>query len=175
MANTTQETQQRTAAPREVAQALFDGVIKGDLTPMDTYTHPDCVDDFVAIGRFHGRDAIKGFFEELFTAFPDFRIEVERITADDDSAVVQWEATGTFTGGPFLGIDPNGRVVSIRGVDVMEISDGQVRYNTIYYDGATFARAIGMLPREGSPAESAVRFAFNTVTRIRTKLRGGTG
>jgi len=171
MANTSQQEKQQTAAPREVAQALFDGVIKGDLTPMDTYTHPECVDDFVAIGRFNGRDAIKGFFDELFTAFPDYRIEVERITADDDGAVVQWEATGTFTGGPFLGIEPNDRVVSVRGVDVMEISDGQVRYNTIYYDGATFARAVGMLPRAGSVAERVMREGFNAVTKLRARLQ----
>jgi hypothetical protein len=44
------------------------------------------------------------------------------------------------------GIAPTRRRVEIRGVDVMEIADGLIQHNTIYYDGATFARQIGLLP-----------------------------
>ena len=76
---------------------------------------------------------------------------VGRIVAGDTAAVVQWHAAGTFTGGPFQGIAPTGRRVEIRGVDVMEIADGLIQYNTIYYDGATFARQIGLLPGLGVP------------------------
>jgi hypothetical protein len=43
--------------------------------------------------------------------------------------------SGTFAIGPFQGIAPTGRRAEIRGVDVMEIADGLIQHNTIYYDG----------------------------------------
>ncbi len=128
------------------------------------------VDDFVAVGEVIGSQAIRRFFIETFAAFPDFDMTVERIVADDETAVVQWHTTGTFEGAPFQGIEPTGRRVEIRGVDVMEISAGRVKRNTIYYDGASFARQIGMLPRRGSGADRAVASAFNGLTKLRKRF-----
>jgi hypothetical protein len=95
---------------------------------------------------------------------------VDRVVADDTSAVVQWHAAGTFTGGPFQGITPTGRRADIRGVDVMEITDGLIKH-TIYYDGATFARQIGLLPGLGSRADQALLAAFNAKTTLSQRAR----
>jgi steroid delta-isomerase-like uncharacterized protein len=127
---------------------------------------PGYVDDFVAIGEIRGHEAVRAFFRELFGAFPDFTMTVDRVVADDTSAVVQWHAVGTFTGGPFQGIAPTGRWVDVRGVDVMEITDGLIQHNTVYYDGATFARQIGLLPGLGSRADQALLAAFNAKTTL---------
>ena len=112
-------------------------------------THPDVVDDFVAIGTFRGSRTVRQFFSELLGAYPDFTIEVVALLGDADRAVVQWRAIGTFTGRPFQGVHATGRHVEIRGCDVMRFEDGRLRENTIYYDGLGLARQIGMLPREG--------------------------
>lgn len=77
----------------------------------------------------------------------------------------------SFTGGPFQGIAPTGRRVEIRGVDVMEISDGLIQRNTIYYDGASFARQIGLLPGLGSRADQAMLAAFNAKTSLSQRAR----
>ena len=132
---------------------------------------PGYVDDFVAIGEIRGHDAVRAFFGELFAAFPDFTMTVDKIVADDAAAVVQWHAAGAFTGGPFQGIEPTGRRVEVRGVDVMEIADGLVQHNTIYYDGATFARQIGLLPGLGSRADQALLAAFNAKTTLTQRVR----
>ena len=39
--------------------------------------------------------------------------------------------------------------------------------NTAYFDGASFARQIGMLPPDGSGADRAMKSAFNAVTKLR--------
>ena len=132
---------------------------------------PGYVDDFVAIGGIRGHDAVRAFFRELFSSFPDFTMTVDRVVADDSTAVVQWHAVGTFTGGPFQGIAPTGRRVEIRVVDVMEIADGLIQHNTIYYDGATFARQIGLLPGLGSRADQALLAVFNTKTTLSQRVR----
>jgi steroid delta-isomerase-like uncharacterized protein len=160
----------RTQTPAEVARAIFDAVSEKRLDDAMAYVAEDAVDDFVAIGRFEGKAAIRRFFDELLAAFPTFEMIVERIVGDDSTAVVQWRASGDFTGGPFQGVEPTGKHVEIRGVEVMEIVDGSVRHNTIYYDGAAFARQVGLLPAAGTTLDRAVLSLFNAATRLRTRL-----
>ena len=163
----------RTQTPAETAKAIFDAIGHHDLDAAFALVAEDAVDDFVAIGRFEGRTAIRGFFDELLTAFPDFDMVVERIVADEASAAVQWHASGRFVGGPFQGVEPTGREVAVRGVDVMEIDGGLVRHNTIYYDGAAFARQVGMLPKAGTGMDRAVLSVFNATTKLRKRLQQG--
>jgi steroid delta-isomerase-like uncharacterized protein len=158
-----------TPTPSEVARTIFEALSKRDLDTAMKFNTDDAVDDFVAIGEFRGRLAIRRFFDELLAAFPDFDIAVDRIVGDDSAAVVQWHAAGTFSGGKFQGIEPTGKHVEIRGVDVMEFAEGRYVHNTIYYDGASFARQIGMLPRSGSVTEKATLFGFNASTRLRQR------
>jgi steroid delta-isomerase-like uncharacterized protein len=157
--------------PADVARATFDAVIAKDLDGIVAGGAPDYVDDFVPVGAFRGHDAVRGFFREMFAAFPDFEMAVDRIVADDSSAVVQWHLSGTFSGGPFLGIRPTGRRIDVRGVDVMEIADGLIQHNTIYYDGASFARQIGLLPAQGSRGDQLLISAFNVASRLRRAQR----
>lgn len=51
-------------------------------------------------------------------------------------------------------------------------SDGRVDTNTVYFDGAAFARQVGMLPAAGSAGDRAVTAAFNGLTRLRRRIRG---
>jgi len=155
--------------PAEVARAAFEAVGRRDPDGIVEFGAVDYVDDFVAVGQFRGRDAIREFFLETFAAFPDFAMIVDRIVADEGSAVVQWHLSGTFTGAPFQGIRPSGRRVELRGVDVMQIADGLIQHNTIYYDGASFARQIGLLPAQGSRADRSLRLAFNAASRLRRR------
>jgi hypothetical protein len=101
-------------------------------------------------------------------------MEVLNVFDDGDrQAVVQWRADGTFTGSPFLGIEATGRRIEIRGVDVMRFdADGKIDENTIYYDGAEFARQLGMLPPRDSAADRLTLSAFNAKTRLARRLRG---
>ena len=97
-----------TPTPAEVARAAFDAVSSKDLDGIVALGAPGYVDDIVAVGEITGHDAIRAFFRETFEAFPDFDMTVDRIVADETTAVVQWHVTGTFTGGPFQGILPPG-------------------------------------------------------------------
>jgi steroid delta-isomerase-like uncharacterized protein len=157
----------RTRTPEEVALAVVAATKAHDPDAMVALGYPDYIDDFVPIGEKRGREAIRSFFAEMFAAFPDFEFEAERIVADDRHAVLQWKASGTFTGGRFQGVEPTGRRVVNRGVDVMVVEDGLLRRITIYYDGLGVARAMGILPPRGSFVERTMLFLVN----LRSKLR----
>jgi steroid delta-isomerase-like uncharacterized protein len=157
---------------KEIAMVSVQGAITRDPDPIVEHAHPDdYVDDFVAIGEFRGRDAVRGFFAEMFTAFPAFEFTVERVVAEGDAVVVKWNADATFTGGRFQGIEPTGARVLIRGCDFFEIEDGLIRRNTIFYDGASFARQIGMLPAKDSLADRAMLRLFNAKVRLTRPFR----
>jgi steroid delta-isomerase-like uncharacterized protein len=157
----------KTSGAREVALASFEGALKRDPEQIVAAGHPeDYTDDIVAIGEFRGKDAVRDFFRELFAAMPDFHMTVEHVVADESTVVVKWRARATFTSAPFQGIQPTGKPVEIRGLDFFEIEDGLIRRNTVFYDGASFARQIGMLPREGSLTDRMMRVLFNLKTRL---------
>ncbi|MGN6663548.1 MAG: ester cyclase [Solirubrobacterales bacterium] len=157
---------------REVAMASIEGAIGRDPDRIVAPAHPEgYVDDFVAIGEFQGKEAVRAFFGELFAAMPDFEMSVERVVADEGAVAVKWRAEATFGGAPFQGIQATGRRVRLRGVDFLEIEDGLIRRNTIFYDGASFARQIGMLPPEGSLADRTMLLLFNLKTRLLRPFR----
>jgi predicted ester cyclase len=163
----------------KVATSYFDAVAARDPAAMASHWAAEGVGDLVPIGPLRGPGEVRAFFTELFTALPDADFLVQKMVVDTQGASVSWRLRGTFDGGSFQGIEPNGRTIDLRGVDVLEVGeDNKLISNTAYYDGAAFARAIGMLPAQDSGAERAMRAGFNTVTRLRSavaqRTRGGT-
>ena len=152
---------------QDTARSYFDAVGARDAATVSAHWHREGIYDSVPLGVFRGPDAVRRHYEETFSAMPDLRITVERITADDRVAAVQWRAAGTFTGAPFQGIEATGREVELRGIDCLEIEDGKVMRNTSVYDGAAVARGMGLLPPEDSGADRAMRAGINTVTKLR--------
>ena len=150
-----------------VVRETFAALDARDLDRFRALLHPEAEDRFLAVGTFSGPDAIAAFFGELFAAVPDARLEVRRVVSDGDVAVVEWTMRGTFGGGSFQGIRPTGKRVEIEGVDVVEVRDGLQYRNSIYYDGATFARQIGMLPPLGSRVDRAMLGLCNLRVRLR--------
>jgi hypothetical protein len=59
----------------------------------------------------------------------------------------------------------------MRGVDVVDVADGQIVRDTMYCDATSLARQIGMLPRSGSGTDRMVLSMFNTLTRFRQRRR----
>lgn len=155
----------------DVARSYFEAVAARDPHAMASHWSADGVDDLVPIGILRGPGEVRDFFAGLFAAIPDFEFVVERITAGESTAAVQWRATGTFDGGPFQGIESTGRRVELRGCDCLEVEEGKLVRNTAYYDGMAFARSIGMMPPLDSPAEKAMKTAFNSFTKLRGALR----
>jgi steroid delta-isomerase-like uncharacterized protein len=159
------------AQVRSLFSALFDD---RDFETVRQYWTPTSVDYFLAAGvTATGPDELEAFFRGMFAAIPDFRLEIENIVASGRQVVVQWHATGTFTGEPFLGIVATGRPVEIRGCDVIRIDDdGKLDTNTVYYDGLEFARQVGLLPQKDSAGDRALMGVFNARTRLTRPFRG---
>jgi steroid delta-isomerase-like uncharacterized protein len=163
-------------AVEEHARSYFDALARGDLDAMVEHWRDDAIiDDLVPIAVLRGRDEYRSFFAELFAAFPGLELSVARVIAGEREAAVEWRMSGEFTGSPFQGIEPTGKHVELRGLDLLEIEDGRIVSITAYYDGMSFARQVGMMPPPDSGADRAVKSAFNAVTKLRKAVADRTG
>ena len=157
----------RRKAVEEKVRAYFEAMDNRDAAAMASHWREDGVEDVVPVGIMRGRDELREFFASMFAAMPDARTTVTRLVAGEQSCAVEWRIEGTFDGAPYMGIEPTGKRVEIRGFDLIEVEDGELVSNTAYFDGAGFARQIGMLPADGSGADRAMKSAFNAVTKLR--------
>jgi len=167
---TTTKRKTKAKLTEEHALSYFEAVRSRDLNAMIAHLDDEVIEDITPVGILRGTAEVRDFFGQLFDAFPDFEFSVEHCIATAQVASVQWRATGTFRGAPFQGIEPTGRRVDIRGCDCLEIDDGKITRNTAYYDGAAFARGLGLLPQTGSGGEKAMLAAFNAVTKVRSRF-----
>ena len=86
---------------------------------------------------------------------------------------MRWSATGTFSGpGSFQGIAPTGQHVTLTGLDLLRVRDGLIVHNDAFTDGLGLARQLGLMPPQGSRADSAMLGAFNVKTRGARRLAG---
>lgn len=117
-----------------------------------------------------GTDEIAAHFEEAFAALSDFRIEPLTIAEQGEDVFVQWRITGTHTG-VFAGIEPTGKQVALDGMDHFVLREEKVVSNFVIYDRMQFAQQLGMMAKDGTAGERAMRGAFNARTKLATKLR----
>jgi steroid delta-isomerase-like uncharacterized protein len=167
-------TPPETRSPGQLARHLFELIFdRRDVDAVRPFWTESSVYRFLALDvDARGPDQIAAVFRELHAAIPDFQMTIENVVEDDRHALVQWSAGGTFDGAPFQGIEPTGRRVALQGCDVIRVTDDdKLDVNTIYYDGAEFARQIGMLPPRGSAADRALAGGFNIRMRLRRRLR----
>jgi steroid delta-isomerase-like uncharacterized protein len=160
----------RRQAVEEKARSYFDAMDRRDAAAMAAHWREDGVEDVVPVGLMRGREELRDFFASMFAAIPDARTTVTRLVAGEQSCAVEWRLEGTFDGAPYMGIEPTGKHVELRGLDLLELEDGELVSITAYFDGAGFARQIGLLPPDGSSADRAMKSAFNALTKARRAL-----
>jgi steroid delta-isomerase-like uncharacterized protein len=160
----------RRKAIEQRARSYFEAMDRRDVAGMLEHWHEDGVEDVVTVGVLRGNEERGSFFRSMFAAMPDARTTVTRLVAGERLCAVEWRLEGTFEGAAFLGVDPTGKHVEIRGMDLLEFEDGQIVSLTAYSDGASFARQIGLLPADGSGADRAMKSAFNAVTKLRRAM-----
>ena len=94
-----------------------------------------------------GKDAIAQAVTGIFAVFPDLSFEARSQYLRDDLVVQEWTARGTHEG-PMsrsgMTIQPTGRTVDYRGMDIIPIRDGLVARKDVYSDGVTLLRQLGL-------------------------------
>jgi steroid delta-isomerase-like uncharacterized protein len=94
-----------------------------------------------------GREAIGAAIRGIFTVFPDLAFETRRQYLREDLVVQEWTARGTHLGKMSragIEVEPTGKPVEYRGMDVIPIEAGLVARKDVYSDGVTLLRQLGL-------------------------------
>jgi steroid delta-isomerase-like uncharacterized protein len=94
-----------------------------------------------------GRDQIGEAIRGIFTVFPDLSFEGRRQYIREDLVVQEWTARGTHKGTmkrAGIEVEPTGRSVEYRGMDIIPIKDGLVDRKDVYSDSVTLLRQLGL-------------------------------
>lgn len=129
-------------------ERISEGVNSGDIDTAVQSFAEDCVDRDPAPGQGPGREGFRGFFTELTAAFPDARIEPEHLVADDEHVCVAYTLSGTHSGS-FHGIEPTGRRIEVRGVQIGRFADGRIVERWGSTDELGILRQLGAAPVSG--------------------------
>ncbi len=103
------------------AQKMGEAINKGQLEQFRDIFAPDVVDHDPAPDQAKGPEGFIGFFTQFRHAFPDLKIAVEHMVADDDNVAIAYTATGTQQG-PFQGIPATGKKIKIRGMQIAKFN-----------------------------------------------------
>jgi steroid delta-isomerase-like uncharacterized protein len=60
-------------------------------------------------------------------AFPDLRLQVERLIAEGEWVTALWTFRGTHTAGGYAGLPATGTPIEMRGITIWRIVDGKIR------------------------------------------------
>jgi steroid delta-isomerase-like uncharacterized protein len=162
------------ASAAELVRWSFERLDAHDITALRGFWTADTLERFPD-RTCRGADEIAVYLEELFAAVPDLRMEVRDIVGQGEHVYAQWHLTGTHSGAAYAGIEPTGKRLALDGIDHFVIRDGKVESNFILYDQMQFARQIGLLPPDGSPADRALKAAFNAKGKVAERIRAVRG
>jgi steroid delta-isomerase-like uncharacterized protein len=130
------------------AQEQFtEGIVNGNFDVIDEVMADDVVDHDPAPFQEQGPEGFKKFFRYLSNAFPDFNIEPEHMVATDDDVAVAYTLTGTHQG-EFLGVEPTGRAIEVRGVQIARFRDAQIVERWGSSDELGILQQLGVDPAE---------------------------
>ena len=94
-----------------------------------------------------GRERIGTAIRGIFAVFPDLSFEGRRQYIRDDLVVQEWTARGTHEGTMTRGgvqVEPTGKQVEYKGMDVIPIENGLVASKDVYSDSVTLLRQLGL-------------------------------
>jgi steroid delta-isomerase-like uncharacterized protein len=112
-------------ANKAVIGDLFAAVNAGDPEQMLALIGDGIVVHTAVPGIAPGREGFRAFMGVYFTAFPVQRVEVQALVADGELVSVLHTHHATNLG-PFAGMPPTGREVTIEGLELFRVRDGKV-------------------------------------------------
>jgi len=118
----------------------------GDEGAIDRFLAADTVGNDPEFGT--GREAFRAQWTRWRAAFPDIHFAVEDLVAEGDKVVSRWRMTGTQTGA-FMGIPATGRRVSVAGMSLDRLRDGQIVEGCDAWDALGLRQQLGALPGDG--------------------------
>ncbi len=132
---------------KKVVREFIDGVFtRGDLHAVDAYLSDDFVDHDPPFGVSADREGMRAAGASFRAAFPDWHSELHLLIAEGDLVAEHFTARGTHRG-EVMGVEPSGREVVLRGINIFRVRDGRIAERWGRLDDLGFLQQLGVIPR----------------------------
>ncbi len=110
------------------------------------YYADDCVYEDMALGKINkGKEEIRSFVTNVFTAFPDFKIEIKSFFASNEQICIEAVISGTYEGN-FPEFPPaTGKSFAVKQAHIVRLRNDKAIRVTDYYDMASLMKQLGLL------------------------------
>jgi steroid delta-isomerase-like uncharacterized protein len=109
-------------------------------TVIATFSHPRY--ELIPTGQIHdGEAAVRAYFSETRSAFPDQRNELISLRHADDAVIVEFWLLGTHKG-PLMGFEPTGQEFKCRMTAFFIFEGANLICERVYFDSATILRQL---------------------------------
>ena len=130
--------QNKTVVRRVIEEIVNQGnfsLISELISPQYAYFEP-------TVGPVRGREGYNQIVATYRTAFPDMKLTIDEQIAEGDKVVTRWTADGTHRG-ELMGLAGTGKRVSVQGVVISRLKEGQIVEDYETYDVHGMMRQLG--------------------------------
>lgn len=129
-----------------VVRQFVDEILnRGDFDSADRFVWDDVVQHVPFPGQGPGLNGFRAMLREARVAFPDLYWSVEEQLTEGDRVLTRFVWTGTHQG-PFLGIEPTGRQVTVWGMALDQVVDGRIKETRFLMDAMGLMAQLGASP-----------------------------
>lgn len=129
-----------------VVRQFVDEILNGgDFDGAGRLMWEDVVQHVLFPGQAPGLSGFQDMMRDARVAFPDIRWSVEEQLTEGERVLTRFVWTGTHRG-PFLGLDPTGRRVTVWGMVIDRVVDGRIKETRFLMD------TLGLITQLGAPS-----------------------
>jgi predicted SnoaL-like aldol condensation-catalyzing enzyme len=128
-----------------VTEFYNDVFIRHDLSKLDKYMRDDYIQHNADCPQ--AKAGFVAYFKNKFAAIPDFKFTLRKMVAEGDIVMAYSNATGTHTGGEYLGKKATGNKMDYDCVDIFRVQDGKIAEHWDVADTFKFFRQLGIIER----------------------------
>jgi len=122
---------------------------KGEIDQAERYMWEDVIEQVPLPGQGPGLKGLQDVLRGMKAAFPDIHWNIEEQMSDGDRVMTRFVWSGTQRG-PFLGVPPTGRHVSVWGVVIDQFVDSRVKQTRIIMDTLGMMAQMGVISPPGN-------------------------
>lgn len=101
-----------------------------------------------------GREGVRAVLEDIFTTFPDWRMEILESVASGDLVSVRYQVSGTHrgvgkipvNGGLLVGVPATGKRFEVKHIHLFKFADGKIIDHYATRDDLGMMQQLGLLP-----------------------------
>lgn len=130
---------------KAVVQRIYEELVNQEnKAVIDEVFAPDAIIHDPFMGTMQGRESFAQLLGMFDAAFPHHRVTVHQLIGEGDYVSVLHTHTARHAG-PFMGLPPTGKELSVNGVEVMRLRDGKIVEFWRHDDDAGMLMQLGIL------------------------------